>query len=141
LTLEGHARQRHAGDGATGALRRCADTLGFMLGYQKTKPLQTAHAFHLGLRQPQTHYGMHPLVPILRATLDAWGLKPARAASRMAHHHLALAGEPDGAMDGPARRRPRPADATTHKAHDRGKKKPQTDKHRWLVNAHTGKGV
>ena len=68
-------------------------------------------------------------------------MKPERDASRMAHHHLALEGGPDLAIDGTARRRQRPADATKQKAHDSGKKKTPTDKHLLRVNEHTGKVV
>lgn len=109
-----------------------------MLVYQKTNPVQTAHAWPWGLRQPQANDWMPPLRAILRDTLDAWGRKPARDASRMAPHHLALEGGPDWAMDGPERRRQRPADATKPKAPDSGKQKTPTDTNLWLVNEHTG---
>jgi Helix-turn-helix of DDE superfamily endonuclease/DDE superfamily endonuclease len=141
LTLEGHARQRRAGGGAKGTLRSFADKLVFILVYQKTNPLQTAHALHFGLSQPQANYWIHHLFPILRDTLDALGMKPERDASRMAHPHLALEGGPDWAIDGTERRRPRPADATQQKAQYSGKKKTHTDKNLLLVNEHTGKVV
>ena len=44
LTLEGHARQRHVGGGAKGALQSAADKLVVMLVEQQTTPLPTAHA-------------------------------------------------------------------------------------------------
>ena len=113
----------------------------FILVYQKTNPLHTAHAWQCGLSQPQAHSWMHHLLPILRDALDALGMKPERDASRLAHHPLALAGGPAVALDGPERRRQRPADATKPKAHDSGKKKTHTDKNLLLVNEHTRKVV
>jgi hypothetical protein len=68
-------------------------------------------------------------------------MQPARDASHVAHHPLALAGGPDWALDGTARRRQRPVNATQPKEHYSGKKKTQTDKNLLLVNAHTGKVV
>jgi hypothetical protein len=56
LTMEGHARQRHVGGGAKGALRNFADKLVFILVSQKTNPLQTAHALQFGLSQLQANY-------------------------------------------------------------------------------------
>lgn len=141
LTLEGHARQRHVGGGAKGALQSAADKLVFILVYQKTNPLQTAHALHFGLSQPQANYWIHHLLPILRDTLDALGMKPERDGSRLAHHHLGLKGGPALAIDGTERRRQRPADATKQKAHYSGKKKTHTDKNLLLGNEHTGKVV
>jgi hypothetical protein len=141
LTLEGHARQRHVRGGAKGAWQSAADKFVCILVYQKTNPLQTTHAFHFGLSQPPANYGIHHLLPVLRDTLDALGMQPERDGSRMAHHHLGLEGGPDLAIDGSARRRQRPADATKQKAHDRGQKKTHTDKNLLLVNAHTGKVV
>ena len=141
LTLEGHARQRHVGGGAKGALQSAADKLVFILVSQKTNPLQTAHALQFGLSQPQANYWIHHLLPILRDTLDALGMKPERDGSRMAHHPLALEGGPDLAIDGTERRRQRPADATQQKVHYSGKKKTHTDKNLLLVNEHTRKVI
>ena len=141
LTLEGHARQRRAGGGAKGTLRSFADKLVFILVYQKTNPLQTAHALQFELSQPQANYWIHHLLPILRDALDALGLKPERDASRLAHHPLALEGGPNLAIDGTERRRQRPADATKQKVHYSGKKKTHTDKNLLLVNEHTAKVV
>ena len=44
LTLNGKARQRRIGGGVKGILQSGADKLLFILVYQKTHPLQTAHA-------------------------------------------------------------------------------------------------
>jgi len=141
LTLEGKARQRRAEGGATGALQRVADKLVCMLVYHKTKPWHTAHALPCGVSQPQAHSWMPHVLPSLRDTLDALGMKPERDARRVAHYHLALEGGPALAIDGTERRRQRPADATKHKEHDSGKTKTPTDKNLLLVNEQTGKVV
>jgi hypothetical protein len=112
-----------------------------MLVYHKTKPWHTAHALPCGVSQPQAHSWMQHVLPSLRDTLDALGMKPERAARRGAHHPLALAGGPAVALDGTERRRQRPADATKHKEHDSGKTKTPTDKNLLLVNEQTGKVV
>jgi hypothetical protein len=55
LTAVGTARQRCEGGGVQGVLARPADQLLFILGYQKTNPLQTMQALQCGLSQPQAH--------------------------------------------------------------------------------------
>src|SRR5262249_31204189 len=64
-TLEGKVRQRQGG-GAQGVLSQMADKLLFILVYQKTNPLQTMHGLQVGLSQPQTHYWIHHLPPVLQ---------------------------------------------------------------------------
>jgi hypothetical protein len=53
----------------------------FILVYQKTQALQTMHALHFGLSQPQAHYWIHHLLPVLQRALAALGLAPEREAS------------------------------------------------------------
>lgn len=141
LTLEGKRRQRRPGGGAKGTLPSFADKLLFILVYQKTQPLQTIHALQFGLSQPQAHYWLHHLLPVLQHALEALGLKPERDASRVAAHPLTLEGGPDLAIDGTERRRQRPQEVTDQKEHYSGKKKAHTDKNILLVNEHTGKVV
>lgn len=117
LTGEGTPRQRHAGGGAQGGLTSAEDKRLFILVYQKTNPLQTMHALQCGLRQPQTHYGMHRLLPVLQHALADVGLRPEREACRVATSPLAWEGTPDLAMDGTERRRPRPTDPTLPQEH------------------------
>jgi hypothetical protein len=112
-----------------------------ILVYQKTHPLQTAHALQFGMSQPQANYWIHHLLPTLQDALGALGMKPERDASHVAHHPLVLEGGPDLAIDGTERRRQRPTDALTQKAHYSGKKKTHTDKNLLLVNENTGKVV
>jgi Helix-turn-helix of DDE superfamily endonuclease len=65
-TWEGKVRQRQSGGGAKGVLSQMEDKLLFILVYQKTNPLQTMHGLQFDLRQPQTHYWIHRLLPVLR---------------------------------------------------------------------------
>jgi len=140
-TWEGKARQRQSGGGAKGVLPQMEDKLLFILVYQKTNPLQTMHGLQFALRQPQTNYWIHHLLPVLQRALVALGMAPERDASRVATSPLALEGAPDGVIDGTERRRQRPTDAAQQKEHYSGKKKTHTDKNLLLVNEHTNKVV
>jgi hypothetical protein len=141
LTGEGQPRQRRAGGGAKGVLSSETAKLLFILIYQKTQPLQTLHALQFGLSQPQAHYWIHRLLPVLLQALRALGHAPERDASRVAVSPLTQEAAPDLALDGTERRRQRPQDATLQKEHYSGKKKTHTDKNILLVNEHTGKVV
>src|SRR5712692_8315625 len=114
-TWEGKARQRQSGGGAKGILPQMEDKLLFILVYQKTNPLQTMHGLQFALRQPQTNYWMHHLLPVFQRALVALGMAPERDASRVATSPLALEGAPDGVIDGTERRRQRPTDAAQQK--------------------------
>ena len=92
--LEGKVRQRQRGGGAKGVLPQMEDKLLFILVYQKTNPLQTMHGLQFGLSQPQTHYWIHRLLPVLQRALAALGMAPERDASRVATSPLALEGAP-----------------------------------------------
>ncbi len=140
-TLEGKVRQRQGGGGAKGGLAQIADKLLFILVYQKTNPLQTMHALQFGLSQPQAHYWIHHLLPVLQRALTALALAPERDASHVAINHLTLEGAPNLALDGTERRRQRPTDATQQREHYSGKKKAHTDKNILLVNENSGKVV
>jgi hypothetical protein len=113
----------------------------FIVVYQKTKPLQTMHGLHFGRSQPQTHYWIHRLLPVLRQALAALEMAPERDASRVATSPLMLEGAPAGALDGTERRRQRPTDPRQQTAHDSGKKKAHTDKNVLLINEYTSKVV
>jgi DDE superfamily endonuclease len=140
-TGAGKPRQRRIGAGAKGALAQMTDKLLFILVYQKTQALQTMHGLHFGLSQPQAHYWIHHLLPVLQRALAALGHAPERDASRVADS--ALVGEivPALVIDGTERRRQRPQDPVRQKAHYSGKKKAHTDKNLVLVNEATGKVV
>ncbi len=140
-TWEGKGRQRQRGGGAKGVLLPMEDKLFFILVYQKTHPLQTMHGLQFALRQSQTNYWIHHLLPVLQRALAALGMAPERDASRVASSPLALEGAPALAIDGTERRRQRPQDAVTQQEHYSGKKKAHTDKNLLLVNEMTGKVV
>ena len=140
-TLEGTLRQRQVGGGAKGVLPQMEDKLLFILVYQKTHPLQTMHGLQFNLHQPQTHYWIHHLLPVLQRALGDLDMAPERDARRVATSHLTLEGAPNLAIDGTERRRQRPQDATAQKEHYSGKKKAHTDKNLLLVNENTGKVV
>jgi hypothetical protein len=140
-TWQGKVRQRQVGGGAKGIWAHMEDKLLFILVYQKTNPLHTMHGLPFGLSQPQSHYWIHRLLPVLRHALAALGMAPERDASRVATSPLALEGAPAGALDGTERRRQRPVDPTQQQEHYSGKKKTHTDKNLLLVNEHTSKVV
>jgi hypothetical protein len=140
-TWEGKERQRQRGGGSRGGLAHMEDKLLFILVYQKTNPLQTMHGLQFKLSQPQTHYWIHHLLPVLQYAFTALGVAPERDASRVATSALALEGAPDMAIDGTERRRQRPTDAAQQQEHYSGKKKTHTDKNILLVNAHTTKVI
>lgn len=141
LTRAGTPRQRRPGGGAKGILQGFKDKLLFILVYQKTNPLQTMQALQFGLSQPQAHYWIHQLLPVLQEALAVLGCAPERDASRLATSPLLCAGAPAGAIDGTERRRQRPQDAQRQKEHYSGKKKTHTDKNILLVNEITSKVV
>src|SRR4029434_8753643 len=106
-----------------------------------TNPLQPMPGLQFYLSQPQTHYWIHHLLPVLRHALATLGVAPERDASRVATSPLTLEGAPKGVLDGTERRRQRPTDAAQQKEQYSGKKKTHTDKNLWLVNEHTTKVV
>src|SRR6266404_2691518 len=99
------------------------------------------HGLQFDLSQPQTHYWIHRLLPVLQRALAALGMAPERDASRVATSPLALEGAPDGVIDGTERRRQRPTDAAQQREQYSGKKKTHTDKNLLLVNEHTDKVI
>ena len=110
--------------------------------YQKTHPLQTMQALHFGLSQPQAHYWIHRLLPVVQRALQTLGMRPERDASQVATSPLALEGDVLAiAIDGTERRRQRPQDPIQQREHYSGKKKTHTDKNILLVNETTGKVI
>lgn len=99
-----------------------ADKLLFILVYQKTHLLQTMHARHFALSQPQANYWIHHVLPVLQHALTALEVRPERDASRGATTPLASEGGPALAMAGTERRRQRPPDAIAPQESSSGKK-------------------
>src|SRR5215831_7298998 len=116
-TWEGKVRQRQGGGGAKGVLLQMADKLLFILVYQKTNPLQTMHGLQFGLSQPQTHYWIHHLLPVLQRALAELGTATARDASQVATSPVTIEGAPHVATDGTERCRQRPQETTAQQAH------------------------
>src|SRR6266436_1254885 len=121
-TWEGKVRQRRSDGGAQGVLPQMEGKLLFILVYQKTNPLQTMHGLQFDLSQPQTHYWIHHLLPVLQHALATLGMAPERDASRVATSPLAREGAPDSVIDGTERRRQRPTNAVQQKELYSGKK-------------------
>jgi hypothetical protein len=119
-TATGHKRQRQAGAGAKGKLARMEAKLLFILVYQKTYPLQTLLGLHFGLRQPQTNYWIHRLLPVLRKALKQMGHTPERDPEKVAGCEGVSY---DLLIDGTERRRQRPKEASAQKDYYSGKKK------------------
>jgi len=97
-TWQGKVRQRQSGGGAKGVLPHMEDKLFFILVYQKTNPLQTMHGLQFELSQPQSHYWIHRLLPVLQRALAALGVAPARIAGVYARFGAALADNPGRMM-------------------------------------------
>ncbi len=79
-TWKGTVRHRQGGGGATGVVAQREDKRLFILGSEKPNPRQTRHGLPFALRQPQTHYGIPPLRPVLPRALAALEVAPERAA-------------------------------------------------------------
>jgi hypothetical protein len=141
LPSEGKRRQRSPGGGTTGTLGHFADTLLFILVSQTTNPLPVMPGLQGALRPSPAHSWRHRFLPGLQHALRALGQAPEREAPRVETSAWALAGAPPLAVDGTARRRQRPRDASPHKEQDSGKKKTPTDTNLLLSNAHPGQGV
>jgi hypothetical protein len=137
LTLEGKLRRRQAGGGATGKLHHLEDRLLFILVYQKTYTLQTVVGLHLDLSQPQAHYWIHRLFPVLERALAQQGYLPERQGDQVAGSLSGNASVSDLRMDATERRRQRPKDAEQQTEHYSGKKKSHTDKNLLVVHAQT----
>lgn len=122
-TQAGQPRQRKAGGGRKAQLASLADKLLFILVYQKTYPLQTAHGVQFGLSQAQTNEWLHRLQPLLAIALACAGYAPERDPAAFAQHAA-----PDDApvavqLDGTERPRQRPKNPAKQREHYSGKKK------------------
>ena len=125
----GTVRHRQGGGGTHGVFPQRGATLLCLLVSQKTNPRHTMHGWHCDLSPPQTHYGMHHVLPVLPHAGAALGVSPARAARRVAPSPLALEGAPAVVRAGTERRRHRPPDAAQPKEPDSGTKHTPPDTH------------
>lgn len=119
-TRAGQPRQRKAGGGNTPRLTTTEDKLLFILVYQKTYPLQTAHGLQFGLSQSQTNEWIHTLMPLLAKTLSQLKHMPSRDAKTFKETESEL--PPDFMIDGTERRRQRPKDTEKQAEAYSGKK-------------------
>jgi len=133
-TWEGKPRQRAVGGGVKGQLATAEDKLLFILVYLKTYPLQTMQGVHFDLGQSRTNDWIQRLLPILQQALAELGLTPVRDASLLAGSEATQAAPADWGLDGTERRRQRPHESDTQRAHYSGKKKTHTDKNIFMVN-------
>jgi len=120
-TQAGKPRQRKAGGGNTPRLATPEDKLLFILVYQKTYPLQTAHGLQFDLSQAQTNEWIHTLMPVLEKALIQLKQMPARDAQTF-HANPDVTVPPDFMIDGTERRKQRPKNAEKQAESYSGKK-------------------
>ena len=77
-------KQRARGGGRRAKWPSLSEKLLFILVYQKTSPLQTAHGLQFGLSQGQVNYWVHRLLPVLQMSLQELGMKPLRKGTDVA---------------------------------------------------------
>ncbi len=122
-TRVGTPRQRKAGGGNKARLATPEDQLLFILIYQKTYPLQTAHGLQFNLSQAQTNEWIHRLLPILERSLARLKQMPERDGSAFATRGVTPGVPPDWIMDGTERRRQRPKNPEKQREAYSGKKR------------------
>jgi hypothetical protein len=121
-TRAGQPRQRKAGGGNIPRLTTLEDKLLFILIYQKTYPLQTAHGLQFGLSQSQTNEWIHTLMPLLDKALIRLKHMPPRDPKSF-KESLDVALPLDFMIDGTERRKQRPKNAKKQAEAYSGKKK------------------
>jgi hypothetical protein len=134
-TAEGRPRQRAAGAGRKGQLRRPEDKLLFLLVYLKTYPLQVVMGELFALSQPQVNYWIHRLLPALQVALDRLGVRPERDPRHFPRSRPAGEPGPRLIIDGTERRRQRPKSPEKQALHYSGRKKKYCDKNVVVADA------
>ena len=127
-TRAGKPRRRKAGGGNKPRLATPADQLLFILIYQKTYPLQTAHGLQFDLSQAQTNEWIHRLLPILERSLTSLKQMPERDGAAFATSGVTPAAPTDLIIDGTERRRQRPKNPEKQREAYSGKKRPTRTK-------------
>lgn len=127
-TRTGQPRQRKAGGGNKARLATPEDQLLFILIYQKTYPLQTAHGLHFDLSQAQTNEWIHRLSPILDRTLTSLKQMPERDGAAFITSGVTPGVPTDLIIDGTERRRQRPKNPEKQREAYSGKKRPTRTK-------------
>ena len=127
-TRAGKPRRRKAGGGNQARLATPEDQLLFILIYQKTYPLQTAHGLQFDLSQAQTNEWIHRLLPILERSLTGLKQMPERAGAAFATSGVTPGVPTDLIIDGTERRRQRPKNPEKQREAYSGKKRPTRTK-------------
>jgi hypothetical protein len=127
-TCAGKPRRRKAGGGNKARLATPEDQLLFILIYQKTYPLQTAHGLQFDLSQAQTNEWIHRLLPILERSLTGLKQMPERDGSAFATSGVTPGVPTDLIIDGTDRRRQRPKNPEKQREAYSGKKRPTRTK-------------
>jgi hypothetical protein len=122
-TQAGQRRQRKAGGGNKPRLATVEDKLLFILIYEKTYPLQTAHGLQFGLSQSQTNDWIHRLFPLLQRSLIRAKQMPERNPRAFAKSGVTPGVPTDLLIDGTERRRQRPKNPEKQRAMYSGKKR------------------
>ncbi len=127
-TRAGQPRRRKAGGGNKPRLATPEDQLLFILIYQKTYPLQTAHWLQFDLSQAQTNEWIHRLSPILDHTFASLRQMPERDGAAFATSGVTPGVPTDLIIDGTERRRQRPKNPEKQREAYSGKKRPTPTK-------------
>jgi hypothetical protein len=127
-TRAGQPRRRKAGGGNKPRLATPAEQLLFILIYQKTYPLQTAHGLQFGLSQAQTNEWIHRLLPILERSFICLKQMPERDGAAFTVSGVTPGVPTDLIIDGTERRRQRPKNPEKQRDAYSGKKRPTRTK-------------
>ncbi len=127
-TRAGKPRRRKAGGGNKARLATLEDQLLFILIYQKTYPLQTAHGLQFDLSQAQANEWIQRLLPILERSLTGLKQMPERAGAAFATSGVTPGVPTDLIIDGTERRRQRPKNPEKQSEAYSGKKRPTRTK-------------
>jgi Helix-turn-helix of DDE superfamily endonuclease len=127
-TRAGQPRRRKAGGGNKARLATPQDQLLFILIYQKTYPLQTAHGLQFDLSQAQTNEWIHRLLPILDRSFARLKQRPERDGAAFATSGVTPSVPTDLIIDGTERRRQRPKNPEKQREAYSGKKRPTPTK-------------
>lgn len=127
-TRAGTLRRRKAGGGNKPRLATPEDQLLFILIYQKTYPLQTAHGLQFDLSQAQTNEWIHRLLPILERSLTGLKQMPERDGAAFATRGVTPGVPTALIIDGTERRRLRPKNPEKQREAYSGKKRPTRTK-------------
>jgi hypothetical protein len=122
--LNGEKRQRRVSNKVTDVLPKDEDKLFFILKYLKTNPLQEELAHDFALSQAHANLWIHALRVVLRTTLKAMRLAPARNSAELSERlPEELVAYEYLLADGSERLIERPQDAAEQRAAYSGKKK------------------